>query len=251
VALVLDDLTEQKAHEAQIAEVLRYVPKALVDNIRSLDDVDVGGQERVITALSTDVRGFTNFSEHLEPEELMEVINQYLRVASDSILLYEGIVDKYMGDAVVGLFNTQLNPQEDHARRAVQTAMTIIYDLYALHEVLPEEQCLFYGIGIHTGAAVLGNVGSEDRKEFTALGEAMDISKFLEGNAYGGDIIISASTYELVKDTFECEERSPHKMKKGFEDVTTIYKVLKRKKGVTTGQLFLDPELAELLNDED
>lgn len=246
VVFVLDDLTAQKAREAQLAEVRRYLPLALVENINT---VDVSGQEREITMIATDVRGFTTFSERLQPEELMRIINQYLSVASDGINLYEGIVDKYMGDAVTGLFNTQLNPQSDHALRAVRAAMSIIYDLHALHEVLPPESRLYFGVGIHTGLAFLGNVGGADRQEFSALGEAQTISKILESNAGPGEILISPATYEYVKDMYEFEERIPEKTK-GYE-IPVAYRVLRRKKGTTTGQLFLDPELAELLKDMD
>jgi len=246
----LDDLTDQKKRESQLVEVRRYLPGALVENIRSLEDVNTRGQERTITMIACDVRGFTTFSERLQPEELMETINKYLSLASDAINLYEGIVDKYMGDAVTGLFNTQLNPQDDHALRAVRSAMSIIYDLYALHEVLPEDRRLFYGIGIHTGPAFLGNVGGADRREFSALGEAANISKILEGNANAGEIIISQATYDIVSDFFECEPREPDKTK-GRDDLKVVYKVIKRRKGVQTGQLFVDPELAELLKDLD
>lgn len=234
VAIVLDDLTEAKRREAQLAGVKPYLPSALVDNILN---IDVSGQERFISTLSADVRGFTSFSERLEPEELMEIINKYLSLSSDAINLYEGVVDKYMGDAVVGLFNTQLNPQEDHAVRAVRAAMSMRYDLFALHEILPEDQRLFYGIGIHSGPAVLGNVGSAQRQEFAAIGDAMDLSKLLQENALGGEIIISEATYELVKDQFECEPYTPTKVK-GRTDLTLAYKVLKRKK--VTGGISLD-----------
>ncbi|GAB4513143.1 MAG: hypothetical protein OHK0046_13630 [Anaerolineae bacterium] len=248
IALVLDDLTDQKLHEAQMQEVRRFLPLALVENIRSLDDVELQGQERTITMIATDVRGFTTFSEKLQPEELMETINKYLSVASDGINLYEGIVDKYMGDAVTGLFNTQLNPQEDHAVRAVRAALSIIYDLYALHEVIPEGHTpLFFGIGIHTGPAFIGNMGGADRKEFSALGEAATLSKVLESNAGPGEILISEATYALVGSMFECEARVPEKTK--GHDIQKVYQVKGRKKGATTGTLFLDPELAELLKD--
>lgn len=246
LALVIDDITEQKRREAQLAQVGVYLPMALVKNLRNLEQFDIGYEEREITAIFADVRGFTSFSEKLEPETLMRVINKYLTVASDAINLYEGIVDKYMGDAVTGLFNTQINPQKDHAVRAVQAALGIIYDLYALHEVLPEEQRLFYGIGIHTGVAVLGNVGSRDRKEFGALGEATDISKVLQENAKGGWIIISPATYAYVEEDFECEEVVIEKSK-GY-DITTAYRVLRRKKGArTTTSIFIDEELADLM----
>jgi PAS domain S-box-containing protein len=247
IALVIDDLSEQRAREAQLAEVKRYLPLALVNNIRSVDDIDTRAHEREITALFADVRGFTSFSEKLPPDALMRIITRYLSVASDSINLYEGIVDKYMGDAVTGLFNTQLNPQRDHAVRAVQAAMTMMYDLYALHEVLPEEQRLFYGVGIHTGMAVLGSVGSADRREFAVLGEASDISKILQENAHGS-VIVSPQTYAYIRDAFECEEVALTKTK-GLKDLTIGYKVTKRKKASRTANLFVDSELADLLKD--
>jgi adenylate cyclase len=179
----------------------------------------------------------------------MRIINKYLAVASDGINLYEGIVDKYMGDAVTGLFNTQLNPQENHPELAVRAALSIIYDVKALHEVLPDEaQHLKFGIGIHTGKAVLGNVGSNQRREFAAMGEATDISKILQENAGKGEVVISPETFERVKDMFECEEFAPPPEKtKG--KISVAYKVKKAKKGVGTGRLMIDPELADLLND--
>lgn len=249
LTIVIDDLTELKAREAHLAEVRRYLSPQLFENIRSVSEINIAGEEREITAIFCDVRGFTTFSEKLDPEELMRVINKYLSVASDGINLYDGIVDKYMGDAVTGLYNTQLNPQENHAERAVRAALSIIYDLLALHEVLPEEQRLFYGIGIHSGKAVLGNVGGVDRKEFAALGNATDISKVLQENAGPGEIIISESTYQQVKDLFECEERVPSKTKGA--DITVIYRVARRKKAANTGQLFIDEELANMLKDLD
>ncbi len=228
ITIVLDDLTEINQRKEQVLEASRYLPPALVKNIRTFDMTHVGGEEREITSMSADVRGFSTFSELLEPEVLMGVINQYLSLASDAINLYEGVVDKFLGDAVTGLFNTQLHPQPDHAIRAVRAAMSLMYDLHAVHEILPPEQRLFYGLGIHTGMAVLGNVGSTERKEFAAIGEATDISKILEGNAKAGEIIISEATYQLVQDSFECVAFVPEKTK-GRTDLTIAYKVVKRK----------------------
>ncbi len=229
VALVLDDLTQQREREIQLGHVRRYLPLALVENIRSEDLAALGGQERVITVLFADVRGFTSFSEQLEPEHLMEIINKYMSVSSDAINLFEGVVDKYMGDAVTGLFNTPLNPQTDHAMRAVRAAISMVYDVLALHEVLPEDQRLFYGIGIHTGSAVLGNVGSQERREFAAIGDALELSKLLQENAQRGEIIVSAATYSYVRDSFEFEALEPHKTK-DRTDFTVMYKLIGRKK---------------------
>jgi len=244
LALVLDDLTDQKARQSQLDEVQRYLPADLVNKSH---DLDTGAQEREITAIFSDVRGFTTFSEKLQPQELMTVINKYLSLASDAINFVEGVVDKYMGDAVTGLFNTQLNPQEDHAARAVQAALQLISDLKAQHEVLAEDERLYYGIGIHTAVSVLGIVGGKSRKEFTAMGDASDVAKYLQEQAGRGEIIISDATYQLVKDQYECELQTEVKRPKpGYENIV-FYRVIKRKKGGTSA--FIDKELLDLLGD--
>ncbi len=239
--ILVDDLTELKAREQQLARVRNYLPVAVADNIRSEDLHMLGGQEREVSMIFADVRGFTSFSERLQPEVLMEIINKYLAVASDSINLFEGLVDKYIGDAVTGYFNTQLNEQADHAVRAVRAALSIAYDVLALHETLPEGQRLFYGIGVHTGVAVLGNVGSPERREFSALGGAVDRCKLLQENAGRGEIMISAETQALVSNYFECEALVPQ-ITKGYTDFTVMYKVLGRKRR-TTGRLTPPPTL--------
>ncbi len=231
LTILVDDLTEVRKREATLAEVRRYLPPAMVENIRAIDTIELGGEEREISVVFADVRGFTSFSEQLSPEELMAIINRYLTVGSDAIHLYEGIVDKYMGDAVVGLYNTQLNPQEDdHVLRAVRAAMSMMYDVRALHEVLPPMHRLWYGIGIDTGYAVLGNVGSEDRKEFTALGTPIDHAKKLQEAAEHGEIVLSEATYQRVKDRVEVEQvERPYR---GDTVPHVMYKVLgfKRKR---------------------
>lgn len=225
VAIVLDDLTESRQRDEQLGLASRYL-KVGVENIRGLVDE---AQEREISVLHCDVRGFTTFSEQLEPESLMTIINRYLSLSSNAIDLQGGMVEKYMGDAVTGLFNTQFNPQQDHAERCVRAAMSMMLDLFALHEVLPPDQQLKYGIGVHTGMAVLGNVGGADRQEFTALGDAMDIAKLLQENALGGEVLLSPTTYELVKHVYECEPVEPRKTK-GRSDFSLMYRVLKLKK---------------------
>lgn len=232
VTILVNDLTEIRRREATLAEVRRYLPPAMVENIRAIDNIELGGEDREISVVFADVRGFTSFSERLEPEELMTIINRYLSVASDAIHLYEGIIDKYMGDAVVGIYNTQINPQpDDHTLRAIRAAMSMIYDVQALHEILPKELRLWYGIGIDTGTAVLGNVGSEERKEFTALGKPVDYAKKLQETAEHGEIIISEAAYQRVHDRIEAE-----KLERAFRGETekrVMYRVLgfKRKRG--------------------
>lgn len=223
VTLVLDDLTELKQRQAQLSVVRRYLP--LVDNIKAIDELELGGVEREISVLYCDVRGFSTFSETLPPEELMTVINKYMTVSSEAITLHEGIIDKYMGDAVVGLYNTQLNPQQDHALRAVRSAIAMVSDVADLHETLPPEQRLLYGIGVHTGSAILGNVGSPRRKEFTVIGDTLQFAKTLQENAPGGEVLISQETYDLVQHAIHAELTEPRKAKSG-DDLPPMYRVL-------------------------
>jgi PAS domain S-box-containing protein len=222
--MVLDDLTEERQRESQLAQARVYLPFALVENLRSADIASMGGQEREISVMFADVRGFTTFSENLEPEDLMQIINQYLSIASDAINLCDGIVDKYIGDAVTGLFNTQLNIQPDHALNAVRAALIVRKEVAALNQTRPADQRLTFGIGIHTGSAVLGNVGSSERREFSAIGDAMDLAKLLQENADRAEIMLSAATWEHVKTHFSCEPVTPKKTR-GRADVTTIYRL--------------------------
>ncbi|MCY4538385.1 MAG: GAF domain-containing protein [Chloroflexi bacterium] len=225
VALVIDDLTERKEQEEQRRLLGTFVSEALLENIGSISEFDTSPTERTISAMFADMREFTAFSEYLQPEDLMRVVNRYLGAASDAITSHDGIVDKYLGDAITALWNTQLNHQKDHALRALRAAQNIMVEVYALHEVLDPDHRLHFGIGIHTGLSVLGMVGGANRIEFAALGEATEDSRFLQENAEPGEIIISADTYELVKDHFEADAIAPSKMRTGFEHHKVIYRV--------------------------
>ncbi|MDE2748502.1 MAG: GAF domain-containing protein [Chloroflexota bacterium] len=228
VALVIDDLTERKEQEEQRRLLGTFVPEALLENIGSISELDTGPAEGTISAMFVDVRGFTAFSETLQPEDLMRVVNRYLGAASDAINEHDGIVDQYLGDAITAFWNSQLNQQDDHAARAVRAAEAILDEVRALHEVVDKDHELHFGIGIHTGHSVMGMVGGADRIEFAALGEAPDVGRFLQENAEPGEIVISPTTYELVRDQIQAEALPARKMKAGFEDLSTIYRVIPR-----------------------
>lgn len=227
VAMVIDDLTDIRQRDETLNVIRTYLPPEMVNNIESIESLGLGGEEREISVISADVRGFTTFSERLEPETLLEVINQYMSLGSEAIQQYGGIIDKYMGDAVVGLYNTQLNPTDNHPLLAVRSAWRALQNLGALHSALPQEHCLWVGIGIHTDMAVLGNVGSPSRKEFTGLGNAVTFAKKLQEIANGGEVILSEETYQAVRDYVEVE-RSERQLR-GDNKVVTVYTVLSLK----------------------
>lgn len=224
VTIVIDDLTELKQRDETLRVVNTYLSAEMVANIQSLDQIGLGGEDREITAIFADVRGFTTFSEKLDPEVLMSIINQYLAVSSNAVQDYQGVIDKFMGDAVLGLYNTQLNPQDDHAIRCVMSAIKIVQDVDALHQKLPANYQLRYGIGIHTGPATIGNIGSASRKEFTAIGEAVDYAKKYQETASGGEIVISPATYEQIKHAVDCEPIE--RQLRNSEEVVSLYRVI-------------------------
>ncbi len=194
VAVVLDDVSEKK----RVESLRRYLPPALVDRIRDLDAAQ-RPQRREITVLYADVRGFSRYSEHVEPEELIGVINGYFTEAVNAISHYQGLTDKFMGDAVMVLFNTPLNPQGDHVERAVRTALLIRERIEAYHANLPEVQRLHFGVGINTGEAVVGNVGSEQRRDYSAIGDTVNLAKRLQELAQSDEIVVSERVYEQVQ----------------------------------------------------
>ena len=217
VALVLDDISERKRMES----VRRYLPPALVDQVRDVDQAQQP-QRRQISVVFADVRGFTTVSEKWEPEFLIEILNNHLTVAAAAINLQEGLIDKYDGDTVMALYNSPLNPQENHAERAVRTALAICRDVQAYHETIPAEHRLHLGIGVHTGTAVVGNVGSPLRKDYSAIGDAVNVTSRLQELAQGGQIVISDSTYRPVAEMVVATRLDPVQVK-GRQAPVQIY----------------------------
>jgi adenylate cyclase len=198
VAIVIDDLTEKKRLEGQRRLFGRMVSPELIEQLDP-DQLQLGGKRTEITALFADVEGFTSFSEGVDPERLVSVLNQYLSVAANAILENAGTIDKFMGDAVMAWFNAPV-PQSDHALRAVRSALRIQYAIQNLHATLPTEFHLLFRIGIHTGEAVLGLVGTQAHVNYTAIGDVINTAKRIQEHAKPGHILISAQVYRQLAD---------------------------------------------------
>ena len=197
VAVVVDDLTERRHREEQIKAIRRYLTPAMVDNIQSIDQLGLGGERREVTVVFIDVRDIGSFPA-VHPRDFMQMLNQYLTVAVDAVSYHEGIIDKYMANEIMALFNTQLNPADDHAFKAIQAALRMVDDyLNRFYPQLGEApDARHYRVGIHTGIATLGNTGSETRKEFTAIGDTINLAHRLLEHALPGQIIISRETVQ-------------------------------------------------------
>lgn len=196
IAIVMDDLTEKKRLQAQNRLFERMVSPAVI-NLLDPDKLQLGGKQAEISILFADIRDFTHFSENTRPEELVKILNHYLAIAADSILGQQGTIDKFLGDAVMAWFNAPI-PQPDHALRAVRAALGIRSAVERLKKHIPEKYQLSFGAGIHYGEAILGLVGTEQRLEYTAIGDSINTAKRIQENAAAGQILISEAAYRLV-----------------------------------------------------
>lgn len=223
VALVLDDLTEKRRLEAQRRLFERMVSPAVINQLDP-DSLQLGGKRAEITTLFADIRGFTAFSESTDPETLVGVLNRFLAAFAEAILKEEGTIDKFLGDAIMAWFNAPI-PQADHTTRAVRAALEIRDAVVALHDELPEQFRLSFGVGIHSGDALLGLVGTQRRLEYTAIGDSVNTAKRLQENASAGQILISAEAARDVDDGIEWVEVPPIEAE-GKEQPISVCEVL-------------------------
>jgi len=188
----------------------KYVPEKVVDAlIENPDLMSLGGEERELTVLFSDLAGFTRFSEGLTPPQLVALLNEYLSEMTDIVLNHGGIIDKYEGDLIMAEFGAPL-PDPHHALKACRAALAMQRRLRELREIWREKgrEPLFARIGLNTGRVVLGNMGSRAVHDYTVLGDAVNLASRLEGanKVYGTSIMISKSTYEQVRDEVVARE---------------------------------------------
>lgn len=223
VAIVLDDLTERKKLEAQRRLFERMVSPAVIEQLDP-NSLQLGGKRTDITTLFADIRGFTSFSENLEPVQLVKILNRYLAAMADAVLAQEGTVDKFMGDAIMAWYNAPI-PQPDHTLRAIKTAIIIRDSVENLYKELPPEAHLAFGVGIHFGEAVLGLIGTEKRLEYTAISDSVNTAKRIQENSAKNQILISKTAYDRVKDEVNVKFHAELTVK-GKSQPLEVYEVL-------------------------
>ena len=228
VAIVMDDLTEKKRFERERAMVKRYLPSELVDSLADLEELRLGGAREEVSIFFADIRGFTTYSEQHDPEQVVEAINTYFTLAHKAIRANCGIVDKYMGDAVMAHYNTPLQPQADHAWLAVKTAWETKKIIKEYHQTMGATARLEFGVGVNTGEAVAGNVGAQDQMEYTLIGDAVNLAKRLQESAKPRQILLGQRTFELVKDRVVANKLPPIQLK-GRTAFEQVYELIELK----------------------
>lgn len=210
----------------------RYVAPEIVKELIDKEDesLKLGGKSCDIAVLFVDIRGFTTMSEKLPAETVVEILNQYLTLISDCILKYHGTLDKYVGDAVMAFWGAPL-PQDDYVLNSAKAAMDMALGAEELSEKLEKQygQKLAFGIGINLGKAVVGNIGSFRRMDYTAIGDTVNTAARLEANAPGGTIYISKAVADSLNERIIATPlANPPKLKgkrDGFE-ILTLDKIL-------------------------
>jgi adenylate cyclase len=186
------------------------------------------GQKVELTVLFSDIRGFTTMSETAPPEKIVEMLNIHFSVMAGIILKHNGTIDKYIGDAIMAFWGAPVRT-EDHAERAVLAAVEMVEGLKEVNRTLKErgfDMEVRIGIGINTGVATIGNIGSEQKKNYTVVGDTVNLSSRLESitKEYKIPLIFSEYTYEKVKNNIECSLLGSTKVK-GREQPVIIYTV--------------------------
>ena len=229
VTAVLCRITAEQSDRSQVKDLFgRYVSPQVAGRILHLaesDDLHLGGEKREVTALFADIRGFTSISEQMSPESLVAMLNAYLSVIIDKVLAHNGMINKFAGDSIMAVWNAP-HDQSNHALLAIKAALESQAEIAEMQTRDTGLLAAQFGIGVNSGEAVAGNMGSEGRTEYTVIGDAVNVASRLCSNAPGGQVWIGPLTYEEVKDRVEVVELEPQQLK-GKGERVKVYRVLR------------------------
>ena len=222
-------MTEERERKKIKGAFTYYVSSSVVNEmLKHPEKLKLGGDRKELSVLFSDIRSFTTIAEALTPEDLVHILNEYLTVMTDIVFKYDGTLDKYMGDAIMAIYGAPLD-LPDHPIKACRSALEMIKELKVLNQKWINEgkQPIDIGIGVNTGPMMVGNMGSEQRFDFTVMGDSVNLGSRLEGanKSYKTKIIISEFTFERVKNEFTCMEMDSVRVK-GKEQPVKIYSLI-------------------------
>ncbi len=226
--IVIDDLTRQRTLEAEQERIRQTFGKVVAPRVRDRLLADPGnlrldGIRQPLTVLFADIHNFTPFSERTRPEALFEVLNSYLSLAAQAVLTEEGTLDKFMGDAVMAFWNAP-DPQQDHVLRAARAALAMDAAIRKHRSEVTQAHRLFFSIGINTGEAMVGNVGTSDLFNYTVIGDAVNYAQRLESIAAPGQILLSENAYRSIA-PLVIAKKLPTLRVKGKSEPVVVYEL--------------------------
>ena len=224
--------TEEREKKFIKGAFSQYLAPAVINQlINNPKMLELGGEEKILTAFFSDIKGFSTFSERLTPKELVHILNIYLTEMTDIVLENDGTVDKFVGDAIVAFFGAPVS-YEDHAKRACYTSLDIQKKSVELRERWKKDGHpeVYTRIGLNTGPMVVGNMGTTRKMNYTIMGDAVNLASRLEGanKPYGTYIMLGESTYLAAKDSIEARELDSIRVM-GKAEPVRVYELIARK----------------------
>ncbi|MBC6429440.1 GAF domain-containing protein [Nostoc sp. HG1] len=225
--VVLEDISQEKRMKTTMS---RYLTPHVAEQIMALgEDALMVGERKEVTILFSDIRGYTTLTENLGAAEVVLLLNQYFETMVEAVFNYEGTLDKFIGDALMAVFGAPLPLTENHAWRAVQSALDMRHRLeeFNRRRIIQAQPQIHIGIGISSGDVVSGNIGSRKRMDYTVIGDGVNLSSRLEAvtKDYGCDIILSEFTYQLCSDRIWVRQLDKIRVK-GKHQAVNIYELI-------------------------
>lgn len=228
VGVNIYNIMYERSEKTEITRIFgRYISSPVVDKILTTlreNDLRLGGTTQEITAMFVDARGFTSLTENIRSEVVVDVLNTYMTVIIESVLKYDGIVNSFGGDSIMAVWNAPV----ESAEHPISATRAAIDTRRAISELQDKSSTLIkmdFGISVNTGEAVVGNMGSRDRLEYSVIGDAVNIAARLASAAPGGKIWIGTGTYERVKDQIPAKQLKPISAK-GRHEPIPVYEIL-------------------------
>lgn len=223
----LQYIGERKAKKRIEGIFGKYVSKEVAANLvkGGEDALKLGGQKKDVAVLFVDIRGFTPLSESLPPEKVVEILNQYLELTTSAVFKNKGTVDKFIGDATMAIYNAPLD-LDDYVFRAVKTGLDMAEAAANLEKELKlvTDKKVGFGVGVNCGEAVIGNIGTSSRMDYTAIGNTVNVAARLEGQAKAGQVVISQAVYDRLKGRIRVESLGKRTLK-GIAGESEVYRV--------------------------
>ncbi|MCV3215955.1 GAF domain-containing protein [Plectonema radiosum NIES-515] len=225
--VVLEDISQEKRMKTTM---YRYLTPHVAEQVMALgEDALMVGERKEVTILFSDIRGYTTLTENLGAAEVVSLLNQYFETMVEAVFNHEGTLDKFIGDALMAVFGAPLTLVENHAWKAIQSALDMRERLGEFNQrrIIQAQPEIYIGIGISSGEVVSGNIGSQKRMDYTVIGDGVNLSSRLEGvtKEYGCDIILSEFTYELCSHRIWVRELDKIRVK-GKHQAVNIYELI-------------------------